>query len=516
MIADYFKDILDDYADEKSGDFISNEFARELSEKIPEELSRLIDNDNYSIKTFFGQYGWADYPAVTIIHKKFKSVQEALVIEYTFDAERKSILLSLTPRLKDFNDFISLREEMMDYLYEFNTDSFEIDDDSYSILSRKYSIIELEDSLINRNLDSLFEIYEGLLWLFSDYLDDFEEADFENHDLCDMNIEFNESAKSDEGMKFYNKGIVSPDLKPKIRITDIDITYPAEKRYPNNMNAKEELFTDESIEKIIRCDITPDDYNEILDHIKNKAGALFESIVKANDIDISGLKTKDKVLLFSKSFVKTEYKSVGRRLGFYAFDEIKIDDRLSSPLIITTIIHELSHHILEKILKEMLMRILGSNDTPLISGYVKIMMEDNDLNYLLDEFCAHCVEGRFALYGFQDYSSFKYKLDEISGKYSSDDIDYALVIANTFAYDIKDIMEDFIDEDMREDIKDEFLALSDNPDYSALDFEIETRLDANQLLDAVSILLVSGIGECLARADKLDMYMDNYNRMLIQ
>lgn len=128
----------------------------------------------------------------------------------------------------------------------------------------------------------------------------------------------------------------------------------------------------------------------------------------------------------------------------------------------------------------------------------------------MDEYCAHTVEGRFALYGFQDYSSFKYKLDEISHLYSKEDIDYALILANTFAYDIKDIMEEYIDEDLREEIKDEFLKLNDRPNYEPLDFEIESRLESDDFRDALSVILTSGIGEALSQKDKLSRYMDRF------
>ena len=214
------------------------------------------------------------------------------------------------------------------------------------------------------------------------------------------------------------------------------------------------------------------------------------------------------MMVYRILFTKTDFKSVGRLLGSYSFGQIQIDDRLSDPMIITSIIHELAHFILEKILKEVLMNILRTNDTPLLSSYVKILLEDNDLNYLLDEFCAHTVEGRFALYGFQDYSSFNYKLNEISDRYQKDEIDYALLVANSFAYDIKDILEKFIDDDLREDIKKEFLRLSSQPNYEPLDLEIESRLEDKDFLESITLILTTGIGEVLANPDKLGRYMN--------
>ena len=159
------------------------------------------------------------------------------------------------------------------------------------------------------------------------------------------------------------------------------------------------------------------------------------------------------------------------------------------------------------------MKILRTNDTPLISSFIKILLEDNDLNYLMDEYCAHTVEGRFALYGYQDYSSFKYKLDEISHLYSKDDIDYTLIVANTFAYYIKDILEDFLNENLRQDIKDEFLYIGENPNYSALDFEIASRLDYVHLASEIKFILTSGFTESISQMDKLQRYMAKYDEL---
>ena len=160
------------------------------------------------------------------------------------------------------------------------------------------------------------------------------------------------------------------------------------------------------------------------------------------------------------------------------------------------------------------MKILRTNDTPLISSFIKILLEDNDLNYLMDEYCAHTVEGRFALYGYQDYSSFKYKLDEISHLYSKDDIEFTLVVANTFAYDIKDILEDFLNENLRQEIKEEFLHIADNPNYEALDLEIESRLNYVQIDDEIKFILTSGFGESVSQMEKLQRYMAKYDKLL--
>ena len=486
------KEVLNNYPSVKETDFKDNSLTFQKS------LSQIIKIEDFVSRAFVGQSRWADNPGIDLIHESFDNPQEALTIEYILSPDDSSVQVSLIPRLEDYSEYISLRQFLIGILQNLDTQDFKIADDSYSILSKRYSYDDLND--LESDAELLTEIYVELLSEFKYFISD-EDDDIiygeENYSL--YNIEYEEL--SEKRMAF------EPRIR-EIRVKDIEISYHEEKRYDYYLNNPNELLTDENVDKILRCDISADEYRNILLNITQNAQLNMLNTVKKHNLNINELDAKDKILLFSKSFTETGFKSVGRLLGSYSFGEIRVDDRLSDPMIITSIIHELAHFILEKILKEVLMKILRTNDTPLISSYVKILLEDNDLNYLLDEFCAHTVEGRFALYGFQDYSSFNYKLNEISDRYQKDEIDYALLVANTFAYDIKDILEKFIDDDLREDIKKEFLMLSSQPNYEPLDLEIESRLEDDDFIESIALILTTGIGEVLANPDKLERYMN--------
>ena len=498
MLAYTLSKIIDSYQTEKKSDFHKSNFPREISQKLPEI-------DDFTLKASFGLSRWAENPWITITHNSFDSAQESLQIEYKLDCENREVSLSIIPRLKSYMEYTSLKAKLINFLRGIDLNDFSInnDDASYSILDKKYGYDQLNDSLIDSDLDFILSIYDRLLIHFKNFvkIQNGEAKTFCMKDFNALEKEFSANLELNENV-FYSA--------PLFSVTDITATYPKDDRYANSLNAPEKLFTDDNIDKIIRCDIKIDDYASILDDIKNTSQYVLINMMKKHCIDLRELEIRDKILLFAKSFTNVEYKSVGRLMGSYAFNQIKIDDRLSNPLMITSIIHELSHFILERILKEILMKILDTNDTPLISGFVKILLEE-DLNYLLDEYCAHTVEGRFALFGFQDYSSFNYKLDEISKHYSKDDIDYALLAANSFAYDIKEILEGFINESLREEIKREFLYLPDRPDYKPLDLEIESRLEGDDFIEAVALILTSGIGETLNNPEKLERYMAKYD-----
>lgn len=482
MLDVYFKEILENYEMEKTKSFKNNELVYKIRNNLSKEVLKFLDNE-FIVKAACGVNSWPESPWVTIVLNTFDSTQEALILQYAFDTKKSEMTLSILLRLKDADESTSIKNFLINESKGIKINDFTVNknDTSNIILYKKYAYNQIDDVILKSDLDYIVPVYKKLSKDFISY-------------------------KSREN----SPNTESEKKEDVFSVKDINISYQNDNVYENNIINPNDFFTDEIIKKIIKCNITTREYDKIIFEIKEASKNNLSMIVEDYGLNLNELSAKDKVLIYSKSFVHTEYKSVGRLLGSYSFNKIQIDDRLPNPLIITSIIHELSHFLLEKILKETLMKILETNDTPLISSYIKILLEDNDLNYLLDEFCAHTVEGRFALYGYQDYSSFKYKLDEISHLYSKEDIDYALILANTFAYDIKDIMEEFIDEKLRDEIKDEFLNLNDQPKYEPLDFEIESKIENDYLIESLALILTSGIGEAVNQRNKLERYMDKF------
>ena len=107
----------------------------------------------------------------------------------------------------------------------------------------------------------------------------------------------------------------------------------------NSFGDFEEIFTPENIETVNAYRLKVKDYKGIVNDIKKSAFLEFDGLVKSNDLVLDYLDILDKVLLFSKSFVEVDYKSFGQELGTFSFDRIEIDDRQTSSLQITTLIH---------------------------------------------------------------------------------------------------------------------------------------------------------------------------------
>lgn len=296
------------------------------------------------------------------------------------------------------------------------------------------------------------------------------------------------------------------DIVSTPKIKDIK-THPNKyynfRNYSNSFNEISELLSDENIKKLKDFSLTESQFDEIIENIKKTYRMILDNLIDDYRIDFESLSTVDKVLLFTKSFVKTEYKEGGGDLGNFAFNEIYIDDRASRALQITTILHELSHFLIAEILEQIVSILLKTNKTDVVEAFVCYTLVNDSFNYLLDEYCAHTVEGRYALLGYQDYGSYEDKLNEFEDK-DPRLIEVANEIGNTFAFYIKDIIGSFITEDLREDIKEEFNNINDPPKFSQLRHETSVVYEWERFSHALEIILIKKLDDILNNSDDFE------------
>lgn len=287
------------------------------------------------------------------------------------------------------------------------------------------------------------------------------------------------------------------------------------KDYSNKLDDISQLLSDDNVAKLNGFNLSQVQFDAILNKIKATSKDVLNDLTEEYHIDLDSLKPLEKILLFSKSFVKTEYKEGGGDLGHFEFNEIYIDDRASDALQITTIIHELSHFLLAEILEQVISIILNTEKTDAIEAFVCYLLVRDNFNYLVDEYCAHTVEGRFALLGYQDYGSYTQMLNDFIKENGEEYISVATEIGNTFAFYIKDIMTSFIDEDLREDIKDEFSKINDQPKFSELRYETSGVYEWERFSKAIKIMLTKDLDDILNNEsdfEKLELYAVKFRK----
>lgn len=308
-------------------------------------------------------------------------------------------------------------------------------------------------------------------------------------------------------------------LEDIVEFNVMDIEFSPNKYYNlkthyNQINSLDELFTSDNINKLANFTFTQKDYNVILDNILKTHELIFNKLIKEFDIDFDRLSNEDKVLLYAKAFVKVNFKYEGPDLGRFIFNNIFIEGRCpENALLITTVIHELSHFLISEIFEQIIMEVLDTYKSNAIEAFVCYMLVKNDFNKLIDEFCAHSVESAYTMFGHQDFSSYKDVLNNIaqSGEYGAEDIEIGRIIGNSFANDIKSIFGQIISDELRNNIYEEF-KLMDNPNYDDVSLEIEKTLPFEGFLAVIKAMIVDVFdGITVEEIDKIHEFIDEFD-----
>ncbi len=297
------------------------------------------------------------------------------------------------------------------------------------------------------------------------------------------------------------------NIEDKVKVRDIKTTPKFTFEGKNVFDDFTHIFNEDNFAKISELAFTIDDYNDIIKGIKRTSLKTMDELIKSNELFLDELNVLDSVLLFAKSFITVDYKSYGHELGYFEFDRITVDDRQSRSLQITTLIHELSHFLLKEILAQIICKILDCTKNSYVEAIAIFIWSYSPFTQLIDEYAAHTVEGRFSLYGYQDYSSFLQIEKSLDGKMDESEIEITKSIGNTFAISIKDILESFIDDDLREDIKSQFeMETSQKPNYEMLRYENCNKLTDEGLIKSLWLILTDGFTQAGLNINKLEEY----------
>ena len=276
-------------------------------------------------------------------------------------------------------------------------------------------------------------------------------------------------------------------------------------QFKNHLTDFRDIFTQENHRRLENIHLTTKQYRNIFTKIKSISDDILNKSITENNIDFNSLSILEKILLFTKSFAEVDYKARGADLGNYAFNKINLDDRLDTANQITTLIHELAHHLLAEIFEQSAMIIFDSDKTTAIEAYVGFSLMCANPSILLNEYCAHTVQGRFTPHGYQNYGSFENILQRFDTNRDIEIIRMCMMVGNTFCQDLLVIFESFINYNLREEIKQQFKTdkINQYPEYNGILFEIRETLDINILLNFINLILLTGFNEALRNPERL-------------
>ena len=203
----------------------------------------------------------------------------------------------------------------------------------------------------------------------------------------------------------------------------------------------EVLFSEFNQKLLLEADITDEEYNHLL----------FDIFVRADYIDIWGDTTRNKILNFASIFTECKPKARGYERGYiFLGNGIFYDDRLDDSVQIATIIHELGHYVLFTIVESLLCHVFKIKTSSTLQSFVWYFLTLPEFK-IMNEYCAHTVEGRFIPYGYQNYGSFNVLVENMG--FDDESLDSMITLGNSFANEIIVYLEKYIDEDLRNEIK---------------------------------------------------------------
>lgn len=247
---------------------------------------------------------------------------------------------------------------------------------------------------------------------------------------------------------------------------------------PVAINSFDALFTDYNNILLYEATISDEDYIELLRNI----------FKKLDYFKLTGHTPKEKILSLASVFAECRTKSKGMDLGNEMGHVLVYDDRLDDSVQIATIIHELTHFLVFDIVMNLICYILQVKPSSTLEGFVWYFLSE-DLA-LMNEFCAHTVEGRFIPHGYQSFGSFNNLLNE--KQHEPKEINLAMGLGNTFAYEIILFLEKYIDEGFRESIKLQYKKDLKDPSYDFIDYDkcFETSVKNNLIFDKLYLCFI--------------------------
>ena len=216
----------------------------------------------------------------------------------------------------------------------------------------------------------------------------------------------------------------------------------------------DKYINQKTIDILESANLSEEEYKDILNEIIDNAKVRYDKLISESSFDEEDIFPLDDVKFIAQSFASLSFKNEGLEYGHYGFNLIEIDERLNSSLQIFAIIKELAHHLLAEILENVLVYVLDVEKDDELESVVATTFKF-EAPRLMDEYCACMTQEYFIPYGFQNYNSFYEFYDNVVDK-DSEDIIFYLNLANSLAQDIIYILNDFIDDDLREKIRIQF------------------------------------------------------------
>lgn len=255
---------------------------------------------------------------------------------------------------------------------------------------------------------------------------------------------------------------------------------------PISIDDFDTLFSEYNNDLLLNAEISDEEYMHLLSKL----------FIRADYLEIYGDTTKNKILNFASAFTECRTKARGYERGYIFLGNcIYYDDRLDDSVQIATIIHELAHYFLFSIVESVLCHIFKVKSSVTLQSFIWYFLTLPEFK-IMNEYCAHTVEGRFIPFGYQNYGSYNLLIKNLD--IDKESLDGMVIFGNSFANEIIAYLENYIDEDLREEIKIQYRKDLNSPTYES----ILTETDDCLPLDLKNRTLIQVLYDVFKEASK--------------
>ena len=269
------------------------------------------------------------------------------------------------------------------------------------------------------------------------------------------------------------------------------------------------------IDMLESTNLSKEEYNNILNDIVDSAKAKYDKLISESPFNKEDIFPLDDIKFIAQSFASLSFKKEVSDYGHYGFNLIEIDERLNSSLQIFAIIKQLAHHLLAEILENVMVYVLNVEKDDELESVVATTFKF-EAPRLMDEYCACMTQEYFIPYGFQNYNSFYEFYDNVVDK-NSEDVIFYLNLANSLAQDVIRILNEFIDDKLREKIRIQFKVDSISKEHGSVGLNNLITLEEDEKINSITTITLKVPIEVFLNDDKgsydeiLDDYKDKFN-----
>lgn len=250
----------------------------------------------------------------------------------------------------------------------------------------------------------------------------------------------------------------------------------------SQMNSFEEILTEENIKKINETDIPLEFYEYLLDSIVKRS----EDTHLKDDLNVL-----EKILLICNNYVKIRNNDQIGTFGLYDYNTIVINPTYSKSLQSATLIKNLSIDIHLEILESFFMYIFNVKSNVYVRSFIDYCRYSSAFENFIQKYYSSTVEAHFLPNEYDNYEDVEQLY--FSNIFEEKEFKKGLLLGNTYAQEIIKIFEKIFNEEIIEELAEQFKLDNEDKTDAIRRFECDKVMTNEEMILALKNNMVDTI-----------------------